>query len=230
MSTRKLNTYRQSTSKPEWIKVRRGRKQSKATKALKMVRQLKKAVETHKIDQNGAIQQSCFDYPGYGLSNIQEGDTSSARNGLRIYAKTLALNYEVQWSADANKTDEAIRVMVVKDKMGNGSATPPLTSDILEVANTYSTLCQRNNTTEGKRYQVLYDKVHTNPNQDATNTYTKVVRKMIPIKCPIYYLGSTSANTDKGRNNLWLYLIGDQSLASALSPLVRFTNRLYFDP
>lgn len=218
--TRKLNTSKAPKKK----------KETKGAKALKIARRLEKNLESHKMDQNGASATAGYDFAGVALSNTSEGDTSSNRNGLKIYARALALNYEIQWSADANKTDEAVRIMVVRDKMASAPVSAPAVSDILEVSNTYSTLSQRNNTTEGKRYQVLYDRTFTNPNQDATNTYTKIIKKVIPLKFPIYYVGSGSGFAAMGRNNLFLYFIGDQTVASALSPLVRYTNRLYFDP
>lgn len=207
------------------------RSKRKSTLALKAYRLAKKATNTmelHKHTLLGNSVRAGNDVGAVLVNNIAEGDLSSSRTGLRIWARSLRLHYECMWSASANPTDEAVRVIVVRDKMCNGTA--PLVSDILQEANTYASISQRHNETEGKRFVFLYDKVHRNPNQVATDTYTTGRKLIIPLRFPVHYTGSTAGIGDMGKNSIFIYFVGDQTIASTLSPNVRNTYRFFFDP
>lgn len=212
-------------------KKRYPRSKRKATLALKAYRLAKRAsnvMEMHKRDHAGATVTSANDFTSQMITDISEGDQSNNRNGLKLWARSLRIAYECIWASATNNTDETVRIIIVRDKMMNG--TRPTTAQILEEVSTYSTLSHRNNETEGKRFIFLYDKVHRNPNQVSTSTYSTGRKFVIPLKFPIYYLGNTSAEADQGKNNLFFFAIADQTSASTLGPAVRWTSRIYFDP
>lgn len=213
------------------FKKRFPRSKRKSTLALKAYRLAKKATNTmelHKHQLNGNVVRAGNDQSPVLINNIAEGDLSSQRTGLRIWARSLRLHYECIWNATANGCDEAVRVIVVRDKMNQGAS--PTVAEILQESNTYSTISQRNNETEGKRFIFLYDKTHRNPNQVATDTYATGKKLIIPLKFPIHYTGSSAAVGDLGKNSIFLFFIGDQTVASAGSPNCRNTYRFFFDP
>lgn len=205
------------------------KRETKQKRLARKVNRLVSALEPHYHDQAGFQGRAGYDHVGHVLTNMAEGDTSGQRNGLRIFAKYIYLNVNMIWNATLNGTDESVRLLVVKDKLQNG-AGPPALSDVIESTNLYSTLAMIKNTTKTMRWQVLFDRTYTNPNQDDTLTYTKTVRTRIKLNCPIWYVGSGATNADLGKNNCYLYLIGDQSVASTNSPLVSVVNRLTFIP
>lgn len=197
-----------------------------AQKALRVAYQ---GQEAHKFSQNGANQRSGSDFVAYQLSNMAEGDTSTSREGLKIHAKKLVLKMLMQWDASANSTDEAIRILVIKDKCSNGAL--PVLSDIIDqtTGTTYSTVALRKRQTEGKRYEFLYDKLYVNPIGDASSVHRKALDIEIPLNFPIWYLNSGTTSTAMGKNNLYLFLVSDQTLASAVGVQCWWTNRVYYD-
>lgn len=204
------------------------RNASLALKAYRMAKRATNTMELHKTSVLGFNTRAGYDHLGNHMSGVAEGDLSSTREGLRIWARSIRINYECKWNATANGCDETVRILVVRDKLYQGTA--PTTALILQEVSTYSTLSQRNNELEGKRFIFLYDRIHRNPNQVSTDTYSAGKRLIIPLKFPIHYTGSTSTSTDCGKNALWFFAIGDQSVASGNCPDVRVSARLYFDP
>lgn len=204
------------------------RKSTLALKAYRMAKRATNTMELHKHSLAGNVVRAGNDVNAVLVNNIAEGDLSSNRTGLRIWARSLRLHYECIWNATANGCDESVRVVVIRDKMCQGAS--PTVAQILQEANTYACISQRHNETEGKRFVFLYDKVHRNPNQVATDTYATGKKLIIPLRFPVHYTGSTGAVTDMGKNSIFIFFIGDQTTGSAGSPNCRNTYRFFFDP
>lgn len=210
--------------------MRSKRTSSLAQKAFRLAKKATQTMEMHKLSIDGFVTRAGRDHPGNYISAIAEGNLSSNREGLRIWARSLRLHYEAKWAVSAAGVQLGIRVLVVCDKMYNG--TPPTLDQLLQEqgASTYKVLSQRNNETEGKRFIFLYDKVHRNPNQVSTDNYSTSRKMIIPLKFPIHYTGNLGTSPDGGKNALWLFAVGDNTVVSAQCPELYVTMRLYFDP
>lgn len=89
------------------------------------------------------------------LSSISEGSDYNNRDGLSIKAKSLYMRGNVAMAAGATDQTENIRCLLFIDKE---SGTAPTLGDVLENSSNYLSPL---NHTNGKRFQILWDKVYS---------------------------------------------------------------------
>lgn len=217
-------------AKPKVYKKRFPRSKRKDTLALKAYRMAKKATQTmelHKLDYSGTFLLSGNDFVSVMMSNPPENDTSGGRTGLRIWARSLRFHYELVWGSLSTQVQQVARVIIVRDKLQAG--VRPTVTQILEEASAWTTLSQRNNTTEGKRFVFLYDKVHRPARQVIGDTYSTGRKIIVPLKFPIHYTGSTGTEASQNKNSVYMFAVADIAVGTN-APTLRFTSRFFFDP
>ncbi len=159
------------------------------------------------------------------LTSIAQGDDIDARTGRKIHATSVQLKGFVT-STEASIDNTAVRIMIVRDTEQNGilpsiSAAVSAPNGILEVTNVNSFLSMQ---LGSNRFKVLYDKRLMFESGVANLGNGAKMSQLISfskkVSFPIYYSGTTAAQTDHGKNNIYLLL-----LASA-GALKRITARI----
>lgn len=188
----------------------------------KKVKVLANQIEKKHHDIPGGTATFANDMTARALTLMAQGDTSSTRTGLKIYAKSLRVNGTITWNAAA--TQESIcRLLIVMDKDNNGAL--PAFTDILEAASVNS---QYNNVTEGKRFVVLKDMLFTNNDAHTAIPKERAFTFNIKLNKSIYYLDGTSNASALGRNNIHLIAVGDVTTASGNAISLLYTSRMYY--
>lgn len=156
------------------------------------------------------------------LTNISQGDTSSTRTGLKVYAKNLLINGSIGWSSTATQ-ESMMRVIIFIDKNPNGAV--PAITNVLESGAINSLY---NNIYEGKRFVVLKDVRFSN-----TDAHTSIPKETafswkIPINRSLTYLSGSNDSASLGSNNLFAVMVSDVTTASGDTAAVNYTTRVYY--
>lgn len=157
------------------------------------------------------------------ISLMAQGDTSAARQGLKITAKRLNINMSIQWKATATQ-ETSVRFLVFIDTQSAGAR--PLISDVLENVSVTGEWKSRN---QGRRFIILLDKLINNKNATTAVSKIETHRYKLKVNKNIYYIDSTSNATALGRNQLYYALVGDVLSADADTPTASGTARLYYE-
>ncbi len=90
------------------------------------------------------------------LSNIDQGDTASTRDGSQVKCLSLQLSYFI--NQNASGVIDVVRVLLVKDKQTNQAIYT--IGDLLSDVTTGDSIVSPYNRDNRLRFTVLYDKVH----------------------------------------------------------------------
>lgn len=186
------------------------------------VNRLLNSIEKKHIDKSIGIDFANDTNP-LTLTTTTQGDTSSTRTGLKIYAKSLVMHYTIDWPDTATQETNC-RLLIFLDKNPQGAV--PSTTDLLEAATTDSLY---NNVNEGRRFVVLYDKHFNNLNPTTTVPRDQGGVIKLKINKNIWYLDSTSAGSSLGRNQLFILPLGDVTNTHADAASIDGNCRVYFD-
>lgn len=156
------------------------------------------------------------------LTDMAQGDTSSAKTGLKVTAKKLLFNVQVQWKTTATQENHC-RIIIFKDKATNG--VNPTLANLLESSDTTSFY---NNIYEGKRFVVLRDKVIQNRN--VTTAVAKYEQHNFKIKMShnLWYLTSSTGTASRGAGHVYLAVIANVPNADADAPAYNWDSRFYY--
>lgn len=212
--TRKLNRYA-TTSTGRRIKV------AKRTNR-QILNRLKSSIEKKHYDKNETLNFSS-EQTAQNLCLMPQGDSSSTRTGLKIYAKTLIMRGTIQW-AKTNTQETNARLIVFMDKNSNG--TTPAIASLLETVDVTSLLDNRN---EGRRFVVLWDKVFTNTNPSTSVDKEQYFQKRIKLNKNVWYLDSSANSTAQGKNQFYYVTISDVTGSSGDRPTGTMDTRVYYD-
>lgn len=137
------------------------------------------------------------------LSDMAQGDTSLTREGLQIQPRNL--QYKIRCICNPSSTSNALRVIIFKDRMNNGSV--PTVSDLLEAEDTYSFI-KHENKPRFKIYRDMY--IPLAPTGELVQPMIKGMIKFSK-KTRIYYLGTGSTYANLGRNNIYAMIVADDN-------------------
>ncbi len=133
------------------------------------------------------------------ISFIQTGDDVSQRTGRKIHAESLSVSGTVRKAATSTAT--TVRLIIFRDNLG--TTTAPTLADLFTDENDFFNNKHRLiNEQPMKRFSIIWDKyIILNENFDGEITVAafKFSKK---LNFPILYTGA--ANTDEGKNSLWL--------------------------
>lgn len=206
---------------------KRGRKKKKPSTAVskltKKVNMLIGQIEKKHIDK--ALSYAVgSDATVNNLSTCLQGETSSTRNGLKIYARSVVIKGYVGWKSTASQ-ETRVRIIVFVDRNADGAK--PTLDDLLEGST--NTISLYNNINIGTRFQILKDITISNSNPNTTVGKETPFQIRLSLKKQIYYLDSTVNDSSLGRNHLHMVGISDVTTASADTPQLTFDSRVYFD-
>lgn len=170
-----------------------------------------------KPTSNAVISNTGTDVSLY--TNMAVGMTDQTRNGNVVKGKNLYGRYSL---LSNSLYPTLVRLVWVLDKEYNG-ATAPL-SDVLQQADTHSGVHMDNS----KRFVILKDKLHIiNPNGNSTNPQQMIKGKFyFPTDFHIHYKGTTDTQASLKENQIILYAVSNQPLASA--PIITHYGRFRF--
>ncbi len=164
--------------------------------------------------------------PGAGLitalTAIPQGDDIDARTGRKIHATRVLMKGFVT-STEPTLNNTAVRIMIVRDSEQNGllpiiAADVSAPNGILEVTNINSFLSMQ---LGSKRYKVLYDKrlMFESGVLDLGNgaKMSQLISFNKKVSFPIYYNGTTSAQADQGKNNIYLLLLASAGVLKRIT-------------
>lgn len=167
---------------------------SVARRALKEVRQIKKAVEFKYHTTGNTVFQPLAAGAIYPLSLIAEGDTVTSRDGRQIILKSINLKV-----FNTNATAEYLRFILFFDTQIAG--TYPAVTDVLTTAD-YRSFKAFNGR---KRYAIVWDKFYsTEKFNDLTGGMAQFYKK---FNRKITYLSAAADEAGQGNGNLFLLVI-----------------------
>lgn len=176
-----------------------------------LVNSEKKYFDSSQTNQNilntGNTYTLCAPAEGTGAVN--------ERNGQKILLKNILIRGSININASA--TASPVRLMLVVDKMMNGSY--PAVTDVLQSASPYSPLDIDDS--QG-RFVVLYDKL-INLNQDGADSYTFKIFKQLNFHQ--MFRGTTGVEANLGKNYIFLLAI---STESTNYPTITYMNRVKY--
>jgi len=156
------------------------------------------------------------------LSNIAQGDVQGSRNGSRVTAKKLRIDY----SAQAGTTDSVIRMIVFQDKAMD--AVQPIANQIFGTGDSGTIsrpLAQFDPDRVPGRFHILADRCFKlSLAGDTNHTGRMVIRKKL-----IKNLYFDDATTTLGSNCIYCLLLSDQATGGATVPGVNVTSSLFFE-
>lgn len=139
----------------------------------------------------------------YALLNpVAIGDADNQRNGKSIRAKSLDLNFAIQWKSSGN-AHQTVRYAIILQKDADGGL--PDRDKIWQDTSIFNTF--RNSeypyecTFLYNSKSILLDEYHA----------VKYCKHHIPLNFKQIFRGDGSAYTDISRCSLWIYLWSDQS-------------------
>lgn len=198
---------------------RASRKSRKPTlvKVAKQVKQLVKNQE-YKTNDVSLVGSSATNLCAFQLLNgIDVGDAYNNRDGNKYVIKSIQISPIEVLTGDSYNT---LRMVVFIDRSNQGSA--PGASDLFQVA--ADPLFSFFNSTNRKRFKVLYDRVVSADTTDnVQRIYPGYYKKLnLPVECN----GSGSSYTAINKNSVWVMLVSDSSAAP--HPLYSFRVRMRF--
>lgn len=221
-SYRRKRNYRRKAykSKPYFMRFQKG--DSLAIKALKMARNLKKVVNVEFKDlvHNGSItpNDSTGDVRAMGGINIDQGDTSSTRDGRSVKLTSWFMRAILYNSASAT-SDTTVRMVLVHDKQVNQSLASA--SDIVENVG-LTGLMNRDN---ADRFKVLFDKTFILKPSYSGEVANISFQKYIPLNLHIKYDGTGGGIADITSNELLLFTVSNQATNT---PTIAYRTRVKF--
>lgn len=189
-----------------------------AKKALKSAMALRRLVnvEIKKYDTYSAVANISTTGSIWPLHDMQQGDTSSQRNGLSIKPLSLLIKMQVFNNSTAGTT--VTRVLLIKD-LQQVADTNPSVSDILDTTLVNAAYAPLNDLTVG-RYKVIRDLKVT---LDVARSNRKDVNLYEKLFGHIRYNGS--ASTDIQKSGYYLVVVSDQATNY---PSISWNSRLSF--
>ncbi len=130
----------------------------------------------------------------------------------------MTFNYIISQHATAVNTQ--MRCMIVHDKQTNEAIYTA--ADLLQDVTVSDSIVAPRNLDFGRRFQVLYDKVHVFSDSGSTNTVKKVYKK---LNIKLRFDGSTPSIADLTQSSLSLFLISNEP---SNTPLITFFVRLRY--
>lgn len=176
--------------------------------------------ELKKNDQ--ALSSTAVSYSGLvglQLTNIDQGDQRTARNGVSILCKSVFIRGVV--NADDTPVSNNIRLMVVMDTMNTGTA--PSLSDVLESTGgalaPFSALKQ----ISAGRFKILWSKLLT---VSKVTNQSQVFKAYIPVNKHVKYQGTSGS--DEWKNQIYFMAISSVIGSGGSEPTVACYARTSF--
>lgn len=149
------------------------------------------------------------------LSAISEGSDYNNRDGLSVKAQSIYIRGMTSVSSSATDANENIRLILFIDKESVGA---PALGDLLENAGNYLSPL---NHTNGKRFQVLCDKVIT---LQSNGSNSKPFKIYMPMRHHLKWYNTT---TGTKQGHVYLAYVSDGNTA-ATEPTLEFYSRLRY--
>ncbi len=133
------------------------------------------------------------------ISFIQTGDDVSQRQGRKIHAESISVSGSIRKAATS--TGDTVRLLIFRDNLGTTTA-PTLTDLFSDEDDFFNNKHRLINEQPMKRFSILWDKyiiLNESFDGEITQASFKFSKK---LNFPILYTGA--ANTDEGKNSLWL--------------------------
>lgn len=176
-----------------------------AQNAVMMARNIKKMLNVEFKVHNASISYAESDDEVNCLSLIAQGDGEGDRNGNSIRARSLTFRGEIRADIAGNVDQQAVRLIVVLDKDGNGVQNIPTgagdgANGVLDTA----AVTSLRRLIHSKRYIWLMDKTW----------YFDANRAVIPFKKTIQldhileYIGVNADTTSASKNRIWAFTVG----------------------
>lgn len=148
--------------------------------------------------------------------NIVQGDTDTTRDGNKIYLTSYNLKYLISTNTNIGGF---YRIMVVLDK--DTSEAAPTTGALFQTFTAGDPFCWYNANYLGKRFKILYDKIHVLGFDDTTNHVAAgpqelVFEVKIPVKGIVTTYSSNSGTIASAATNHLFVLAYYSSTASAV--------------
>lgn len=138
-----------------------------------------------------------------GCTKVIAGDDNDERSGRQIVLKELTVQGIVTLHASA--TDSHIRIMVVKDKIGN--TQPPSITDMFATVEQFASNKQDLGTPQvANRFQVMYDQWLV---MDAGHGLTQSFKGKRKLSHVCFFTGT--ASTDEGTGHLYLFIASNEA-------------------
>lgn len=187
-----------------------------ASKAWKMAKYLKSVINVERkyIDYNQAPAQITTTGTVLLLSGANQGTDYNQRDGLSAKMVSLNCRYTCELpSGFASPEGQYIRLIWFIDQ----ETGTPAVSDVLETTSIVSPLNHLN----GKRFSILYDKVHFLSIAGQTGIQRSMFKRMQS------HLKWSNATTGLKEGHVYVLLLSDASTAGT-EPFVSFYNRIRF--
>ncbi len=154
------------------------------------------------------------------ISNIPQGDTTITRDGAQCKVLSIELSYQINQNASA--TISSFRIMLVCDKQTNEAVYS--SGDLLQDLTQNDAIVSPRNLDNTRRFQVLYDRVHT---FSSSGTRIFVTKKRFKLNKILRFDANTSSIADLTENSLSLFMLSSES--SNHVAITSFTRLRYVD-
>lgn len=138
------------------------------------------------------------------LSLSVQGDTETTRNGDKIKAAFLSIKM-LLIPAGAASNNQAVRIIVFKDKVSNGAL--PTAASLLQdtSASINQAMSHYNPDNCPSRYHIYFDKFCDAPAQATGQADPQIFHVNIPLSHHITYKGNAGTIADANTGHLYLY-------------------------
>lgn len=174
------------------------------------------------------------------LTAIAQGVTENQRIGESVKAKNLSLRLNLKWngtSADAKYAQRA-RILLVRDLQQGAVTSAPIIGNILQnTANAQQLMQSYINKDQGKRWNILFDKIFVQDNEvggitiDYYYKFAKDTRQIdrVSRKCDPHIRFHSAGATDYEFGHVWLIIIGDLPSGTATATAEYMARLNYID-
>lgn len=151
------------------------------------------------------------------ITDTAQGNASTQREGLKIQPRSLRYRYSVE--LDGSTTTTMFRFIIFMDKQQNG--TVATTAELLEADTVYA--WGEHDTRP--RFKILADRRIALTQSGFNRLVSAEGYIRFPKSMRIFYKGTSAAQTDQGKNNIYVYMVSDEA---TYPPNVNFYTRLRY--
>lgn len=195
---------------------------SDASKALSIARNVKNLlnveIKNHDVQQTSVVVSTSPQI--IQLTNIAQGDTTTSRDGAQCKVLSIELAYQIAQSTSALIT--SFRIMLVCDKQTNQSIYA--STDLLNDVSTQDAIVSPRNLDNMRRFQVLYDRVHSYSDGGVS---LSVTRKRFKLNKVIRFDSSAASIGALTENSISLLMVFSEATnlpAITSSTRIRFVD------
>ncbi len=198
-------------------------------KIVRKMAEMKKIVLTYNIAGTAISMDAAASGRMFHISGIAQGNNFNERQGNRVEAEYVVFRgiWIDDFASYAKNNVIPVRIIIFWEQISEGIA--PSEQDLLQLdpttAGTHNGIISRKDTLTAKGFKILFD--HTWIMGGSNHPELDVWTKTLQLKGKhMFYDGTTAGQNDGWKNQLYMWVFGNGTIANATVPSLKLSVRL----